>query len=192
MDAPPSLIVSRRLRAFRKKEGYTLRALSERSGVSVNTISLIERGKTSPTIATLHKLATALQVNLTDFCSESSNKRVIFTKRDQWQQERYGSVFMANVGAALANQTMSPVLITFEPQADSGPEPMMHAGHELAFCLDGRIQYEINGERYTLESGDILLFEAQLPHRWQNVNGASSQALMIVQSPNGSEILEFA
>ncbi|NCF65216.1 MAG: helix-turn-helix domain-containing protein [Chloroflexi bacterium] len=186
MDDSPSFMVSKRLKAFRKSQGYTLRTLSEMSGVSMNTISLIERGKTSPTIATLHKLATALAISLADFCSETSNKQVIFTKRDQWQQMRYGSVFMGYIDEALANQTMSPVLITFEPEADSGPELMTHAGHELAFCLDGRIQYEINGRQYLLEPGDSLLFEAQIPHRWQNVNGESSQALMVVQSPNGN------
>ena len=185
MEDSPSITVSKRLRAFRKSKSYTLRDLSELSGVSVNTISLIERGKTSPTIATLHKLASALEVNLTDFCSESSSKQIIFTRRDQWQQTKYGAVFMGNLGEALANQTMSPVLITLGPQADSGLEPMMHAGHELAFCLDGRIQYDVNGEQYLLEPGDSLLFEAQLPHHWQNANGASSQVLMIVQTSNG-------
>lgn len=185
MEDSPSITVSKRLRAFRKSRAYTLRTLSELSGVSVNTISLIERGKTSPTIATLHKLAAALEVNLTDFCAETSSKKIIFTRSDQLQQTQHGSVFMGNLGEALANQTMSPVLFTLEPRADSGLEPMMHAGHELAYCLDGRIQYEVNGEQFLLEPGDSLLFEAQLPHRWRNVNGASSQVLMIVQTPNG-------
>lgn len=189
MDDSPSLLVSKRLKIFRKNQGYTLRALAAKSGVSVNTISLIERGKTSPTIATLHKLATALDLSLTDFCSPAANKQVVFTRRDQWQQKRYGSVFMGHLGDGLVEQTMSPVLITFDLEADSGPEPMSHAGHELAFCLDGRIQYEVNGEEYTLEPGDSLLFEAHLPHRWRNANGASSQALMIIQAPKGNEPL---
>ena len=187
MDNSLSLVVGKRLNAFRKSQGYTLRTLSEMSGVSVNTISLIERGKTSPTIATLHKLAIALTVSITDFCNEASSKQIVFTKRDQRQQARYGSVFMGHLGEGLTNQTMSPMLITFEPEADSGPEPMTHVGHELAFCIYGRIQYEINGKQYLLEPGDSLLFEAQLPHRWENANGASSQALMIVQSSNGNE-----
>ena len=72
MDDSPSIMVSKRLKAFRKSQGYTLRTLAEMSGVSVNTISLIERGKTSPTIATLHKLATALALSLTDFFGEAS------------------------------------------------------------------------------------------------------------------------
>lgn len=188
MDDSLSLTVSKRLRLIRKEAGHTLRTLSTMSGVSVNTISLIERGKTSPTIATVHKLAKALEVSLSDLLAEEASKQVVHTRRDQWQQERYGSVFVSHLGEGLRNQTMSPMLLTFEPRAESGAEPMVHAGHEWAFCLDGCIQYEIDGEKYRLESGDSIFFEAQLPHRWQNVNGASSQALMIVQSPNGSEL----
>ena len=182
MEDTPSTLVSKQLKAFRKSQGHTLRSLSEKSDVSVNTISLIERGKTSPTIATLHKLATALEVRITDFCTESASKQVIFTKRDQRQEMQYGAVCLGYLGEGLANQTISPMLLTFEPEADSGPEPLVHAGHELAFCLNGRIQYEIGDEQYLLEPGDSLLFEAHLPHRWRNANGASSQALMIVQS----------
>ncbi len=188
MDDSPSLLVSKRLKTLRKSQGYTLRTLSEMSGVAVNTISLIERGKTSPTIATLHKLATALAISLTDFCEEDGGRQVIFTKRDQRQQAQVGSVFMGHLGEGLANQAISPMMVTFEAEADSGPKPLTHAGHELAFCLNGRIRYEINGKQYLLEPGDSLFFEAQLPHRWENANGASSQALMIVQSPNGNEI----
>ena len=180
MEESPSLIVSKRLHMFRKENGYTLRDLAELSGVSVNTISLIERAKTSPTIATLHKLAIALEVSLTDFCSEPSQKEVILTRRDQWDQVKNGSVKMGYLREVLANQSMAPVLITFDSQADSGNELMVHEGQELAFCLEGRIQYEINGEKFELEAGDSLLFQAQLPHRWKNVNGDSSQALMVV------------
>lgn len=187
MTNSPSLLVSKRLKIFRKNQGLTLRNLSEKSGVAVNTISLIERGKTSPTIATLHKLAVALAVRITDFCEEETNKQVVFTKRDQRQQAKVGAVFMGHLGEGLANQTMSPMLLTFEKEADSGTEFMSHDGHELAFCLNGRIRYEVDGEQYLLEPGDSLLFEAQLPHRWENANGDSSQALMILQAPNGWE-----
>lgn len=190
MDDSPSLLVSKRLKAFRKKQGYTLRTLSEKSGVAVNTISLIERRKTSPTISTLHKLATALDARLTEFCEEKTKNRVIYTKKNQRQEEQVGAVFMGHLGKGLTNLTMSPMLLTFLEEANSGPEPMTHEGHELAFCLNGRIRYEVNGEQYLLEPGDSLLFEAQLPHRWENANGASSQALMILQKPDNSENIQ--
>ena len=37
-----------RLRELRRQQGLSLRALAEKSGLSANTLSLIENGKTSP------------------------------------------------------------------------------------------------------------------------------------------------
>lgn len=182
MIEDPSELVSRRLKTLRGRRGLTLRDLAEASDLSVNTISLIERGKSSPTIATLHKLATALGVSVADFVEDESDRQVIFLKREQRQQVRSAQALIESLGARLAEQAMEPLLITLEPAADSGTEPIVHVGHELVFCLEGRIVYEISGEEYVLEPGDSLLFEASLPHRWHNDVVAPSRVLLILQS----------
>lgn len=187
MIEDPSVLVSKCLRAIRDRRGLTLRELAEASDLSVNTISLIERGKSSPTIATLHKLATALGVSVADFVEEESDRQVIFLKREQRRQARSAKALIEGLGAGLADQAMEPLLITLEPEADSGPEPIVHVGQELVFCLEGRIAYEIRGEEYVLEPEDSLLFEARLPHRWRNDQAAPSRVLLILQSPEGHQ-----
>lgn len=191
MNEDPSLKVSTRLRMLRKARRLTLRDLSKVSGLSVNTISLIEREKTSPTIVTLHKLATALGVGVTSFLEEETSKQVIFLRQAQRPFTRSGKALLRSLGTGLVNQTMEPLLITLEPEADSGPEPMTHLGHELAFCLNGQISYEVNGKQYLLNPGDSLLFEASLPHRWRNEQSESSRLLMVVQSINGTHSTPF-
>lgn len=181
----PSEFVGKRLRRLRDRRGLTLRELAKASDLSVNTISLIERGKSSPTIATLHKLATALGVMLADLVEEESNKRVIFLKGGRRQQARSVRAVIEGLGAGLADQTMELLLLTLEPDADSGSEPLVHVGHEFVFCLEGQVVYEIRGEEYVLEPEDSLLFEAHLPHRWRNQQSAPSKILLILQDPEG-------
>ncbi|MFZ2095152.1 MAG: cupin domain-containing protein [Anaerolineales bacterium] len=53
-------------------------------------------------------------------------------------------------------------------ETDSGDTPIAHTGIEFVYCLDGGISYEIEAETINLESGDRLLFEAYLSHRWWN------------------------
>ena len=183
MKTDPSSSVGQQLKAFRKMRGLSMRDLAAASELSVNTISLIERGKISPTITTMHKLATALGIGIAEFFAEESGKHVIFIKRDQRRSLRSGMAMIGSLGSGLDNQTMEPLLVTLAPGADSGSQPMTHLGHEFAFCLEGRISYEINGEQYFLEQGDSLFFEAFLPHRWSNGQAAPSQALVVAQSP---------
>jgi transcriptional regulator with XRE-family HTH domain len=183
----PSLLVAERLKAVRNDRGLTLRDLANASGLSINTISLIERGKTSPTVATLHKLATALGVTIADFVQGEAGRDAIFLKREQRQRARSVKVLIESLGTGLAGQTMEPLLITLEPGADSGPEPIMHFGEELVFCLEGRLAYEVSGDQYLLEPGDSLLFEASLPHCWHNEEPAPATAILILQSPGSPQ-----
>ena len=162
--SPPD--IGPRLRALRKRRGLSLRALAELCGLSVNTISLVERGKTSPSVATLHRLATALGVSMTFFFEEGEEQwDVAFVKADHRTRTRSGSVIMENLGSGLRDQTMEPLLVVLQPGDDSGDEPIVHLGHEFIFCLEGAIEYEIRGDSYLLDAGDSLIFGAHLPHR---------------------------
>ena len=55
------------LRKLRSEHNLSIRALAEKSGLAVNTLSLIENGKTSPSCSTLQQIATALGVPITAF-----------------------------------------------------------------------------------------------------------------------------
>jgi transcriptional regulator with XRE-family HTH domain len=183
--SPPD--IGPKLRALRKRRGLSLRALAELCGLSVNTISLVERGKTSPSVATLHRLATALGVSLPFFFEEEEQRDVVFVKADRRARTRSDSVIMENLGSGLRDQAMEPLLVILQPGAGSGDDPIVHLGHEFVFCLEGEIEYEIRDDRYVLDAGDSLIFEAHLPHRWRNTGDSSSTVLLILQTQEGRE-----
>jgi transcriptional regulator with XRE-family HTH domain len=183
----PAQIVGQRLKALRAERGLTTRELAEASDLAFNTISLIERSKMSPTISTLHKLASALGVPLAYFVTESSPKQVVFLKAESRARAHSADVLLENLGTGLPDQTLQPLLLTLQPGADSGPDPIVHVGHELAFCLEGRIEYMVEGTWYELEPEDSLLFEAHLPHCWRNGQSAPSRLLLILQATEGHE-----
>jgi quercetin dioxygenase-like cupin family protein len=70
--------------------------------------------------------------------------------------------------------------VTLEPNANSGPHPIVHTGFEFVFCLQGRIGYTIDDHTYLLDPGDSLLFESHLPHQWQNMHAQASQAILVL------------
>lgn len=55
------------LRQWRERRGYSVRQLAERAGVGFVTVSRIENGHVSPTVAMLEKLAKALEIDVRDF-----------------------------------------------------------------------------------------------------------------------------
>ena len=63
---------------------------------------------------------------------------------------------------------------------NSGDTPIVHTGLEFVYCLEGCIGYEVDGQAYTLNPGDSLLFEAHLPHRWRNAGNTPSRSLLLL------------
>lgn len=181
----PLRVVGERLKAARLARGWSTRDLAEAGDIALNTISLIERGKISPTVATLHKLATALGVPLSFFVEEAIDRQVVFQKRGERRQARSVHVRLENLGSGLPEQTMEPLLLTLEPRADSGPDSIVHVGHELVFCLEGCIEYQVEDEVYRLETEDSLFFEASLPHRWRNALDEVTRVLLIIETVQG-------
>jgi quercetin dioxygenase-like cupin family protein len=123
----------------------------------------------------------ALGVGIADFVEEESHHQVVYLKRDQRPRARSLNAWIESLGSGLAGQIIEPLLITLEPEADSGPEPIMHPGHELVFCLEGAVVYEVDGQAYRLGPEDSLLFEARLAHRWRNDQAAPTRLLLLLQ-----------
>jgi transcriptional regulator with XRE-family HTH domain len=173
--------VGRQLRDVRSSHGLSLRALSKLSGLNVNTLSLIENGKTSPSVSTLQLLAAALQVPITAFFeSEPARKSIVFQKTGVRPRAALDFGALEDLGAGLTLRGGQPLLVTLKPGMGSGGTPIVHTGHEFVYCLEGQLEYTIQGEKYLLESGDSLIFEAHLPHQWRNAGSNVLRSLLII------------
>lgn len=173
--------VGSRLRQLRNDHDLSLRALAEKSGLSINTLALIENQKTSPSVSTLQQIAMALQVPITAFFEINMPKSsVAHVKANRRPRAAFEHGSLEDLGAGLTDRLVEPFVVQLEPLTSSGPNPIVHTGYEFVFCLTGRIAYTIDNQTYLLEQGDSLLFESHLPHRWQNVEESPSQALLVL------------
>jgi transcriptional regulator with XRE-family HTH domain len=173
--------VGRCLRELRLSRELSLRSLADQSGLNVNTLSLIENGKTSPSVSTLQQLASALGVPITAFFETDAPKNNLsYRKAGKCPRASFSHGTLEDLGAGLTLQGGRPFLVTLEPDADSGSTPIVHTGHEFVYCLEGHLSYKIEDQVYPLEPGDSLLFEAHLPHCWKNAGETLSRSLLVM------------
>lgn len=178
---PAEILVGSKLRELRNRNGFSLRALADRSGLNVNTLSLVENGKSSPSVSTLQQLALALNVPISAFFESDPNvKHVVFTPASQRPKATFGSTQMQNLGKDLAGNAVQPFVVTLNPGMGSGDQMIVHTGYEFIYCLIGMIHYKVENEEYILKTGDSLLFEAHLPHCWENIGEDTAQILLIL------------
>ncbi|MEJ2366099.1 MAG: cupin domain-containing protein [Deltaproteobacteria bacterium] len=178
---PCEIQVGQQIRSIRVRRGLSIRALADMSDLSPNTLSLIERGKTSPSVNTLQQIAHSLQLPITAFFeSRNSDIRVVHQKAGLRPGIVLKHGIMKDLGVGMPRLGAEPLIITLESKADSGQTPIVHTGREFVYCLEGHILYTIENEEFELSPGDSLLFDAYLPHRWKNTDNTPSRALIVL------------
>jgi transcriptional regulator with XRE-family HTH domain len=169
------------LRLIRTSQGLSIRALAERSGLNANTLSLIENGKSSPSVSTLQILAQSLGVPIGSFFENiNGQQKICYQKNGKRPRASFTHGYIQDLGTGLPRFGVAPLLISLNPGANSGKTPIVHTGRELVYCLNGQVEYRVEENSYPLESGDSLLFEAYLPHRWRNLSNQEAQLLLVL------------
>lgn len=173
--------VGGRLRQLRQERGKSMRALARASGLSTNALSMIERARTSPSVSTLYKIADALEVPITAFFRlEPPRQEIVFRKATDRKRVTFPKGIWEGLGGESFVGHVEPFVLNLEPGASSGPFGMLHTGHEFVMCLQGQLEYEVEDQRFLLETGDSLIFAAQLRHRWRNSGEETVQALFVL------------
>ena len=173
--------VGTRLRQLRSERNKSMRALARDSGLSTNALSMIERGRTSPSVSTLHKIAEALEVPITAFFRlEPSRQDIVFRPAGMRSCIEFPKGRWEGLGGEQFTDRLEPFLLTLESGGSSGSYGMLHTGSEFVLCLEGKIEYEVEDLKYILNPGDSLIFAAQLRHRWRNVGEKISRAVIVL------------
>ncbi len=183
--------VGQRIRSLRDQLGLSLRAVADRCGLSINAISQIERGENSPTVSTLHRLAMALNVSITDFFNEESSKTVVYVKRDQGLSLTRNHVIMESLGIGLRNQQLEPFRMVIQPGSGDLGDSVSHSGEEFIHCLQGVIHYLVGNKTYHLEQGDSLLFEATHQHAYYNPGTEPATILLVFLSTQEHQLVQL-
>ena len=188
MDRLKKPNVGRMIRLLRDQERLSLRELSEKSGLSVTAISKIERGENSPTVASLHQLASALEVHITDFFRQDINLVSVFVKEDEVTLLRSKGIVIEGLGSGLPHQQLEPFKLVIQPNSGNSSTPVSHSGEEFVYCLSGQLEYTVGGECFTLGPGDRLLFKATQPHNWRNPGPEPAEIILVLETDPGQPL----
>jgi len=174
-------IVGKKLKEIRLKQDMTIQILAERSQVSSNMISRIERGLTIPSVEILMRLATVFDKSINYFVEDvSTSHEIVHTrpgKRDKTVYDDEHNMHTESFTSGLRDPQFMSFFCTVKKGGTSGFQNMYHPGDELIYLLEGSMQVKIVDEVYNLEAGDSLSFKSHLPHRWDNVGEGDAKVI---------------
>ncbi len=168
--------VARQIRRLRERRHLSQRALAQASGLSRNTLSLLERGQTSPTLATLEKIAAALQVDINIFFQAAAGP--VATGDETGLDPGWEGAAADTAGYQL-EPLIAAHILRLEPECSSGSLPY-HSGEEFVYCLSGKCLVAVEERQYMLKPGDSLHFDGRLPHCCQNPGQEKAEALVVL------------
>ena len=177
--------VGGRLRLLRGARGISQRELARRVGLPNSTISLIESGRTNPTIGALKRILDGLPVGLAEFFAfEPEAPRRYFFAAEELREIGKGRVSYRQIGESGAGRALQMLDETYQPGADTGRTPLSHAGEEVGLVLSGRLEVTVDGSRKVLGPGDAYAFESHLPHRFRNAGAAPCRVVSACTPPS--------
>lgn len=189
--AVKALKIGKKVRELRQKNRYTLQDLAGRTGLSKPFLSQIENDHVIPPIATLLKLARALNVGMTYFFQdeEGSDKisitrqeeRIKVERRPHHQKGEVNYIYVA-LETKKTNKSMDPFLVEFPVQTAEEMVFMSHEGEEFLYLLAGSVEFRTLDRVEILHAGDSIYFESDLSHSFRCVSDTPAKALAVIWS----------
>lgn len=160
--------VARRIRELRQNRNMTLQQVSEIAGLSKGLLSKIETCHVSPPIATLAKIAEALDLSIGEFFEwPESYETLVFCPKRKRQSVRGRRTSSNYVYELLApgrrHRDMNPTIVSIDGKTYKF-SLLDHAGEQLVFMLQGEMDYIVGNQTYTMLPEDALYFDARSPH----------------------------
>jgi transcriptional regulator with XRE-family HTH domain len=190
------VVLGARVRSLREAMNLSLRELAERSGVSAPMLSQVERGETSPTLHTAHRIAHGLELRLSQLLRLDEEGAVSIvragerrsgggggggsgTRRDTGHTYEILTPPLPGQRAELSRHTLAPGAVTGGP----GDPPMHEPGsRESALVQFGTVVLHCDGAGHELRAGDCVTFDADLPHHFENPSADDEAVLLAVVS----------
>ena len=195
-DENRGMALGKRLRELRRRNGWTLAMVSEKTGLAQSTLSKVERNKMLLAYDNLIRLADGLGLDIAELFTEAApvglGRRSI-TRSGEGLLHRTPNYEYEMLGTELSSKQMVPLVVRIKSRSiEEFGGLMHHAGEEVTYVIDGRI--EAHTEHYEptiLEPGDSIYLDSTMGHAYISV-GAGDATVLGVCSHLRSELAAAA
>ena len=176
--------VAKRIKTLRGSRGFSLRALAVTCDVSPSTLSQVEQGVTSPSVATLEKLAHGLRIPMASFFVDDEEDQAVevlnlnecatFTLR--------GNVELIPLSAQRHSSSFEPIIVRLEPGGMLAEQPfLVGIESEFVWIRSGSATLYYDGTEITLNSSQAVYYDPRRSHNWHNPNDIVCDLFLVRQ-----------
>ena len=180
------IAVGPKIKTIRRSKELTIDDLAKETGLSKSFLCNIENGNTSPSLASLEKIAATLRMPLTFFfLTDDIVPRVV--KPEQRSRTIFGSdgrtvEFVSARPGGEIEMFILDIPVRQSDQADAACHT--HKGEECHLVLNGKLEAYYGNERLMVEAGDSFHWDGTVPHKVENIGDVPARLVVSLTPPS--------
>jgi len=181
--------LSVKLRHTRMTKGLRLRDLAEKAECSESMLSKIENGHAVPSLRALYRIAAALDLTVGQLFAQPTEPNGLVSRGGERPIVHTDPL---RNGPGLTLERLIPYHQSHLLQGSihniapggggDGGGLVSHEGEEVAYILEGQVEFIVGDERFLLKAGDSICYRSERPHGYRN-SGDGHAKLIIVNTP---------
>ena len=176
-----------KLRHTRMTKGLRLRDLAEKAECSESMLSKIENSRAVPSLKTLYRIAEALGLTVGQLFAQPAEPNGLVSR--EGERPIVHADPLRN-GPGLTLERLIPYHHSHLLQGSihniapgrNGSGLISHEGEEVAYILEGQVEFTVGDEHFMLRTGDSICYRSERPHGYRN-DGDGHARLIIVNTP---------
>jgi transcriptional regulator with XRE-family HTH domain len=174
-----------RIRTRRLARRATLRELSARAAVTESFLSQVERGVASPSIASVQRIARALDTSIAELFATDERAGTVVRVDDRRKIVYQGLGAVDEFLTRGTDGRLQVIYSTIQPGGGTGDEAYTHdSDEEVVVVLEGSLDLWVGAEHYRLETGDAVTHSSRVPHRNTNPGPGVAHVLFCITPPS--------
>ena len=167
--------IAEKLRSLRLRKSMGLAQLAAHTGLSAAMLSKLENARLVPTLPTLVRIATVFDVGLDYFFTDRRKRHVVAISREDERiklpadaKSRDAAYDFESLNFRATERKLNAFLAHFHHLPPAKITPHYHAGVELLYVIEGKLELSIGTEIYQLSNGDAIYFDSIQKHAYRS------------------------
>lgn len=178
------LVLGARIRELRQRRGLSVGDVATAANVSKSLVSQIERGVAAPSIDTVRRIASALELPVFALFLQGTDNELVVRKHQRRVVRYAGSNAVREVLSPSMHSRLVMLWVTYAPGEVSRLEPVHHIGEECVVVVRGALEVTLGEQVTRLQVGDSMGFDSELPHIFSNPGMEPAEVVVAISPPN--------
>lgn len=176
--------IGQRIKEIRLGKKLRIAQVAQKAGVSNGLISKIENGRTIPYLQVLVSIVSALETDLSEFfkrMNERPDEKIIVrrsgeTEKIKKEKDSVGFEYLGVLSKTIGDSVFESVILVVKPGAKR--KLLTTNAWTYKYVLKGSVEYNYDGEVFSINEGDSFLCDGRIPHA--PFNKSDSEAVILV------------